>query len=259
MNILVEVADSDANAKQSDECVIVHQGDSTKTLWLHDYNEIYKVPGLYEQIFIDLFKGVSHSYIPSILIDQAKKHNKQARDLSVLDFGAGPGIVGDELHKHGTTKIFGIDISQEAKNATLRDRPGIYQEYWVDDLANPNPETVQAMTAAAFNCLICVSSLNVTPTAAWRNIFNAVETGGLIALNIREGALHKNPAKVFHSGSNRLIKHLIDEGILDVKVKEIYRHRVATSGKPIEYVAIVGKKIGDISEAAATEYACATW
>ena len=48
--------------------------------------------------------------------------------LAVLDVGAGNGMVGEQLKCSGVKRSL-VDIIQEAKQAALRDRPGIYKEY----------------------------------------------------------------------------------------------------------------------------------
>jgi len=42
----------------------------------------------------------------------------------VLDLGAGNGIMGEVLKKHGVARLIGVDIIAEAKEAVIRDRPG---------------------------------------------------------------------------------------------------------------------------------------
>ena len=54
--------------------------------------------------------------------------------------GAGNGMMGEELKKHGVSRLIGVDIIPEAYEATVRDRPGLYDAYYVEDLTDLNDE-----------------------------------------------------------------------------------------------------------------------
>jgi len=62
-------------------------------------------------------------------------------ELRVLDLGAGNGMFGEQLHAVGVARVIGIDICEEAYIACERDRPGIYDAYYVHDFSDPDPIT----------------------------------------------------------------------------------------------------------------------
>ena len=100
----------------------------------HDYDEIYQVPGLYEQVFYDRLKCTSPVKVATILESAVRQSQDNFTELRVLDLGAGNGMMGEELKKHGVSRLIGVDIIPEAYEATVRDRPGLYDAYYVEDL-----------------------------------------------------------------------------------------------------------------------------
>jgi hypothetical protein len=91
---------------------------------LHDYEELYSIPGLYEAIFNRTLKCSSPVRVVSLLADVMAEAGDSLEDLRVLDLGAGNGMVGHELNNLNVATCIGIDIIPEAREATLRDRPG---------------------------------------------------------------------------------------------------------------------------------------
>jgi SAM-dependent methyltransferase len=108
-------------------------GQKQRKIRFHDYNEIYKVPGLYEQLFYERLKCSSPVKVTSILEAAVRQSQDNFSELRVLDLGAGNGMMGEELKKHGVSRLIGVDIIQEAADSTIRDRPGIYDAYYVED------------------------------------------------------------------------------------------------------------------------------
>ena len=114
--------------------------DKQRKIRFHDYNEIYKVPGLYEQLFYDRLKCQSPAKVAEILNSSVAQSHGNVSELRVLDFGAGNGMMGDELNKYGPARLVGVDIIPEAEAATERDRPGVYDAYYVQDFCNLSEE-----------------------------------------------------------------------------------------------------------------------
>ena len=80
----------------------------------HDYDEIYQVPGLYEQIFYDRLKCTSPNKVTSILEAAVKQSQDNLSELRILDLGAGNGMMGEALKMHGVSRLVGVDIIPEA-------------------------------------------------------------------------------------------------------------------------------------------------
>jgi hypothetical protein len=255
----VEIGDPSAHVQQKDEFVEVSCNGESRRIWLHDYDEIYRVQGLYEAIFIDLFKGVSHVLVPDLLQSVIAKEGIDPVELRVLDFGAGVGLAGESLNRHGVRDLLGIDVTEQGRIATMRDRAGIYRDYIVADMSAPSPDTVEKIRQFAPTSLICVSSLNVIPVTAWAAVYRAIPINGLVAFNILAGALADTPPASCMNGSNALIRHLLNSQQLEVKESLVYRHRLNSAGGDVMYTAVVGRKLRELSESEAQQFLCPSW
>lgn len=257
--INVVVDGGSAQAQQRDECVLVQMNGTEKRYWLHDYEEIYRVPGLYESIFVDLFQGVSHRIVPKRLKEVLNEDGVEPAILRCIDFGSGVGLVVEELVEIGFSSPLGIDISPAAKAAALRDRGTLYQDYLVADMTSPDAATLSAITTFDANCLICVSSLNVIPSVAFATLFNTLPIGAYMALNVLSGALDENPAADDLNGSNALIRHLFVSGAALLRSDQRYAHRISSAKTPIFYNAVVATKVKDVETDVARRLECHTW
>lgn len=225
-------------------CVVRTGPDEWRRIGFHDYDELFAIPGLYEKIIYDILECNSPPVVANLLAKAMKEADEDMRDLRVLDLGAGNGIVGELLAERGADFLVAVDIIDEAKLATRRDRPDVYEHYHVVDLTNLNPEQERRLAAHRLNCMICVAALGFgdIPTEAFTTAFNLVEDGGWIAFNIKEEFLGRQDA----SGFSELINNVIGDGTLDVRRKQRYQHRLATDREPIYYVAFAGRKRRDI-------------
>ncbi|WP_099339899.1 class I SAM-dependent DNA methyltransferase [Candidatus Fonsibacter ubiquis] len=220
------------------------ENNEKKKLRFHDYNEIYKIEGLYEQLFYDRLKCASPVKISSLLKNALSQSDKNLSELRILDLGAGNGVVGFELKKYGISRLIGVDILPEAKEATLRDRPGTYDNYYVCDFQNLDKKTAENIAEWRCNCLISVAALGFgdIPPNAFVNAFNIIESQGWVGFNIKETFLDKKD----NSGFSKTIQEIIFSEFLDIYNLERYQHRLSIEGAPIYYYAIIGKKINDI-------------
>jgi hypothetical protein len=66
-------------------------------------------------------------------------------------------MVGEQLAELGVERIVGVDLLEEARDAALRDRPEVYDEYLALDMTELEDEPRAALEAARFNCMTCVS------------------------------------------------------------------------------------------------------
>ncbi len=212
----------------------------------HDYCKIYQIPGLYEQIFYDRLKCSSPSKVATILESSVKQSNDSVTELRVLDLGAGNGIMGEELKKRGASRLVGVDIIPEAYDATIRDRPGIYDDYYVQDFTKLGGETREDIASWQFDCMVSVAALGFgdIPSRAFIEAFNIISTEGWVAFNIKETFLDHSD----NTGFSRLIRELIFSEYLDVYHIERYRHRLSIDGEPLYYFAIAGRKNADVAE-----------
>ncbi len=211
----------------------------------HDYDRLYRVEGLYERVFYDILRCASPPVVRRHLERELRGAGVSGERLRALDLGAGNGIMGRELASLGAQAVVGIDIIPEAAEAAERDRPGTYLDYYVVDMTDLDDEIRSALAGHRFNCLTCVAALGFgdIPPKAFSEAFNLVEPGGWIAFNIKEEFLEGNGHP---SGFARLIGTAVADGTLDIRVQERYRHRDATNGDPIHYMAMVGLKRRDM-------------
>jgi len=81
-----------------DEAYFYLQGSGgQRKIRFHDYDEIYQVQGLYEQLFYDCLKCTSPLKVATILESAVKQSRDNFTELRVLDLGAGNGMMGEEL------------------------------------------------------------------------------------------------------------------------------------------------------------------
>lgn len=224
---------------------LVENGQDIK-IRFHEYGDIYKRPGLYEQLFYQRLKCSSPKKVADILAKVLRDNRVEMTELRVLDFGAGNGMFGEQLHMVGVARVIGVDISEEAYIACERDRPGVYDAYYVRDFCDLDLATRQELATWQIDCLSCVAALGFgdIPAKAFANAFNLVAPSGWVAFNIKESFLLESDT----SGFSRLIKSLLVSDALEVHHLERYRHRISIDGCQLFYYALVGKKEFDIPD-----------
>ncbi len=88
-------------ADQGKEKIIVTYKGETRELLTHDYGEIYKIPGLYENLFYDTLACQSPKVVCGLLEKAMNGSKSDSKQDVALDVGAGNGMVGEELAKIG--------------------------------------------------------------------------------------------------------------------------------------------------------------
>lgn len=240
----VNFSNRDNGLDQDEEFCILDDGKCKRKMRFHDYHDIYQVEGLYEHLFYDVLKCNSPATICGKLLEVIKGSDMDPEDLRVLDVGAGNGMVGEELKNMGAEKVIGVDIIPEAKEAQLRDRPDVYDDYLVQDLTDIEGDVKDDLEALNLNCMTTVAALGFgdIPPMAFSEGFNLIEKNGVVAFNIRDKFIEESAS----SGFSDLIEAIEGEDIFDIQVKEKYCHRLDIDGKPIHYYAIAGIKNEDI-------------
>ena len=225
--------------------LIEPNGTQTK-LRFHDYDAIYERQGLYEQLFYDRLKCQSPEKVVSILRHAMSGEPWLFNELRVLDLGAGNGMVGEVLQKHGVARIVGIDISKPAAVAVQRDRPGVYDEYYSMDMSRMTPEQREELSGWRFNCMVSVAALGFgdIPVRVFTEAYNLVDDGGWIAFNIKETFLDNRDT----TGFSVFVRNLILSEYLDIYHMERYRHRLSIDGQPLYYFGVACRKNGAIPE-----------
>jgi SAM-dependent methyltransferase len=213
-------------------------------LRFHDYEKIYGVPGLYEQIFYDRLKCVSPATVAKILNTSVEQARERTTELRVLDLGAGNGMMGEALLKHGISRMVGVDIIPEARMAAERDRPEVYDAYYVMDFCNLGDRDYEELDSWSLDCLSTVAALGFgdIPPKAFLTALNIIQPEGWVAFNIKETFLDRSD----DTGFSRMIRELIFSEYIQLYHLERYRHRLSMEGNPLYYFAISARKNADV-------------
>jgi len=232
--------------RQDETFFYLLEKENKRKIRFHDYDDIYKVPGLYEQLFYDRLKCQSPAKVAEVLSSSIAQSQQNFSELRVLDLGAGNGIMGEELKKYGVSRIVGIDIIPEAFSASERDRPGVYDAYYVEDFCNLNDDKRNEITSWSLNCMVTVAALGFgdIPPEAFIKAFNIIEEKGWVAFNIKETFLDNKDT----SGFSKMMRELIFSKYLDLYHMTRYRHRLSIEGEPLYYYAIAGRKNAGIPQ-----------
>ncbi len=231
---------------QDREWCEVESGGVSQRIRFHDYDEIYAVPGLYEKIFYDHLECGSPEEVVGLLAEHVEAAGVDPSTLSGIDVGAGNGLVGVELRKLGAGTLIGVDIIPEAEMAAERDRPEIYDDYRTCDLTALTSDERRAICAVKPNMLTCVAALGFDdiPPAAFAQAYELLEDDAWIAFNVKADFL----AHGDETGFRRMIVQMLDDGSLEELGRRKYVHRLAMDGRPLDYVALVGRKRGPVPE-----------
>lgn len=236
----------DDNLEQDEAYFYIQNSNGREKLRFHDYADIYSLEGLYEQIFYDRLKCSSPGKVAAILQAAVRQDFAHTSELRVLDFGAGNGIVGEELKGIGISRLIGVDIIPEALEAVRRDRPGIYDDYLVADFTDLSEEDKDEILSWQCDCMVSVAALGFgdIPAEAFLQAFNIINKTGWVAFNIKDSFLDRRDK----TGFSKMIRELIFSEYLDVYHMERYRHRLSIEGEPLYYYAIAGRKNADVPE-----------
>lgn len=232
--------EADTRADQDSECCEVKIDGEVRRIRFHDYNEIYALPGLYEQLFYHELKCVSPTVLTELLTETMGETGTDPGTVDALDIGAGNGMVAEELVKRGIRSVVGVDIIEEAAEAAERDRPDVYDDYHVADLTDLPPALARSMEERGFTCMTTAAALGFgdIPPLAFAIALNLLADDAWVAFTIKDEFLDASE----ESGFSRLVNRLCDEGRLEILNKRRYRHRMAVDGRELHYVAVVARR-----------------
>jgi len=235
------------NLNQDEEYIyLIESDDKERKILFHEYAEIYKIIGLYEHLFYERLKCNSPSKVSEILKSAVSQSQVNFSELRVLDLGAGNGMMGKELKKYGVSRLVGVDIIPEAYNAVKRDRPDVYDDFYIADFCHLTEEQRENLEFWSFDCLTTVGALGFgdIPAKAFTEAFNILQSEGWVAFNIKETFFDSSDT----TGFSATIRELIFSEYLDLYHLERYRHRLSIEGEPLYYFAIAGRKNADIPQ-----------
>lgn len=239
MNYEVELEDA-PGADQTEESLVVRHADgSTERLRLHEYSRVYAVPGLYEEVVQRRLQCASPSRLAELLVRSAADAGVEAGDLGVFDLGAGNGVVGEELRARGVGTLVASDSIAAARDAALRDRPGLYAEYLVGD-TDELPQVADLIRERDLNALVAAGALGLGHISAesFHRLWSVFPAGAWFAVSVREDLVEPDASDF----GSYLAEFERRREWGEIVLRERFRHRLTMRGDPIHYIAIVGRK-----------------
>jgi SAM-dependent methyltransferase len=209
-----------------------------ETVHLHEYNRIYAVPGLYEHVVQERLRCTSPQVAAAGFLRAAATLGLEPGSMTVLDVGAGTGLVGELVRHGGVGQVVGVDALAAARAASLRDRPGAYADYVVGDFLRAD-ELREALRPYALGGLVSAGAFggtHATPRAL-RNALSVLRPGAPVAFTIDERWMDESDP----DGFGAAVEQLVAGGRLTVLERTRFQHRVTTTGEPVFYQLVVGR------------------
>lgn len=212
-------------------------GAAEEIVHLHDYQRIYDVPGLYEHIIQGLLRCRSPQIATDGLAHALDQLSLDPAEIVLLDLGAGTGMVGELAHGLGVQTLVGIDALEAAQAACLRDRPGLYRDYLVGDLAAPAPELLGRLRRDQPTALISAGAFGGShaPPAALLGALALLPAGAPVVFTIDERWMRTDDPGGFQGA----VTQLLTSGRLQLLHSARFQHRLSTTGDPIHYELVV--------------------
>ncbi|MDH6218053.1 hypothetical protein [Streptomyces pseudovenezuelae] len=209
-----------------------------ETVHLHEYTRIYAVPGLYEHVVQERLQCRSPQVAAAGFLRAAASLGLDPGSMTVLDVGAGTGLVGELVRGGGVAQVIGVDSLPAARETSLRDRPGVYADYVIGDFLRPDALR-EALRPYALGGLVSAGAFggtHATPQAL-DNALAVLPAGAPVAFTIDERWMDESDPDGFGAAIGRLTAG----GRLTVLERTRFRHRVTTTGEPIFYQLVVGR------------------
>jgi hypothetical protein len=205
---------------------------------LHDYDRLYAVAGLYEHVVQKLLGCRSPQVAVDGLAEALARLDLDPTGIVLLDVGAGTGIVGELARGLGISTIVGFDALRSARAACLRDRPGVYREYLVGDLAEPGSAVLARLRDFGPTALVSAGAFGGThvPAAALVNALAYLPPGAPVVFTIDERWMETDGPGGFRTPVESL---LAGGGLQLLGNRTTFLHRRTTTGEPIYYELIV--------------------
>ena len=205
---------------------------------LHEYTRIYAVPGLYEHVVQERLRCRSPQVAAAGFLRAVARLGLEPGSMTVLDVGAGTGVVGELLRQGGVAQVVGVDALPAARVASLRDRPGVYADYVVGDFSHDGAlgEDLRPYALGGLVSAGAFGGTHATPQAL-RNALAALPPGAPVAFTIDERWMDASDP----DGFGAAVERLVAGGDLAVLERTRFRHRVTTTGEPVFYQLVVGR------------------
>ncbi len=225
---------------QTEEALVLRYADGTTDRFrLHEYPRVYAVPGLYEEVVQRRLRCASPSMLAGLLVDCAAAAGTAPGDLRVFDLGAGNGVVAEQLRGRGVGTLVASDNIAAARDAALRDRPGLYAEYLVGD-TDDLPRAAELVAEHELNGLVAAGALGLghISAASFHRLWSAFAAGALFSVSV--------PENLAQPGASDFGEYLAEldrtPGWGEILVRKRFRHRLSMAGDELHYIAIVARR-----------------
>jgi hypothetical protein len=200
---------------------------------MHDYGRVYAVAGLYEEVVQRMLGCATPDRVAALLAQGAAGIGWARGDVRVLDLGAGNGVSGEALAAAGLRPVAAVDLEPEARPATLRDRPGLYDLVLTADIAALSAEDAAALRALEPTALTLVGALG--------NDHVGLDALQAAARLLAGDALVAYAYPDYEDGAalRAALQHL---GTVDELVRDTYVHRRTAAGGTRTWEAVVVRR-----------------
>jgi SAM-dependent methyltransferase len=219
------------------EYVALRESGSEEIVHIHDYVRLYRMPGLYEYIVQELLGCRSPQVAAEALGRALTRLALEPARVRLLDLGAGTGLVGELVRELGVATVVGLDTLAAAREACLRDRPGVYRDYIVGDLADPGPELLAELRFQRLGGLVAAGAFGGThmPGSGLVNALALLPPGAPVVFTIDERWTHTDAP----GGFRAVLSRLLASGELQLLERSRFEHRLTTTGEAVHYELLV--------------------
>jgi SAM-dependent methyltransferase len=178
----------------------LEQGDSSRTIyddWSQDYDEH----------LLTEFGYIS----PGVAADELAQHLQQ-RDIEIIDFGCGTGLVGKALREQGFVNVDGADISTGMLEQARAKQ--VYRHLLCADLTAHIPLDDESYAAG-----LCVGSMGAGHVGAQHvpEMLRPIRRGGLFVLTMN--------GSYYHSGNfDKAFQQMQDDGLWSIHKLEEFNY-----------------------------------
>ena len=241
MDYTVELDGSAGRDQEQESLVVRFEDGREERMRLHEYDRVYAIPGLYEEVVQNRLECLSPDTLADAIVGAARRDGVAPADLRVFDLAAGNGVTGERLAARGVTELVGSDNISEARDAALRDRPELYSDYVVGDIDDAESGLADLVRSHELNGLVCAGALglgHITATSFAR-LWEHFPAGSWFT-----ASLHESLAEPGGSDFGDYLAELDAGDEAEVLTPERFRHRLLMNGDAVHYVAVAVRKLG---------------
>lgn len=227
----------------AEEWVELGPPEARRRVGFHDYAALYAVPGLYERVFYEELGMRSTLEVSRMFAAVLNDAGLDPAEQRVLDLGAGNGAGAEELRRLGVGHVVGLDLEPAARDAALRDRPGLYDDYLVGDLTAWSEEQLADASTRGLTALVAHAAIGVghVPPLALERAIGLLEPGAHFAFAVAPALLPDSAdAAAEAAGYHDLLTDLLERRGEEL-ARHAHVHRRRADGSDDDAVAIAGR------------------